>query len=286
MPTIIFAHHSGDKEFVERLSNVLGRHYSAVTIRDTAELADGDSLIEKLESMVQDVNDCLCVVLSPSSVACNWVVSDLATMLKDDVSRNRPRVLPLVTAGCTIPSFLRDTPGIDFGLEKNWTISLHLFLGALLMEGRFTDRLPGEHVMLFSDFVGAIVDYFAPRRVEVDFHKDLCGINYIKVHNDDHSFSLYSYDTCVTDTDLINEIFNNSNNQRIWSVYITEQCLGSVQDRDVITQDIISRYGLPEDSGPYEWADSCGKMGAKALQEWKQWSDGMRGVAFIYQRWI
>lgn len=73
----------------------------------------GDSIIERLSAAVTGA-DAVVVVLSPASVASNWVRKELALAMAMEVDGAPLRVLPALSADCELPPALRDKFYADF----------------------------------------------------------------------------------------------------------------------------------------------------------------------------
>ncbi|HVR97053.1 MAG TPA: toll/interleukin-1 receptor domain-containing protein [Thermoanaerobaculia bacterium] len=109
---VFVSYTSQDRRFAERLAGDLVG-YGLRVWWDQWEMQVGDSLIAKIQEGIQ-ASSWLTVVLSPASVASNWVKRELASALADEISRDRVRVLPLLLADCELPLFLRDKLYADF----------------------------------------------------------------------------------------------------------------------------------------------------------------------------
>jgi hypothetical protein len=127
--SIFISHNSSDKTFARRLSADLAEHGVKVWI-DEAELQLGDSLIQKIQAGIQEM-DYLGVVLSPSSVASPWVQRELEIALTDEIQGQRVKVLPLLYELCEMPSFLQGKLYADFTSTSKYTDSLKLVLRRL-----------------------------------------------------------------------------------------------------------------------------------------------------------
>jgi hypothetical protein len=109
---VFVSYSSKDRRFAERLAGDLVG-YGVRVWWDQWEMQVGDSLIAKIQEGIQ-ASSWLTVVLSPASVASNWVKRELASALADEISTDRVRVLPLLLADCELPPFLRDKLYADF----------------------------------------------------------------------------------------------------------------------------------------------------------------------------
>jgi hypothetical protein len=118
MSSIFLSHNHNDKPFVRRLADSLRAQGVRVWV-DEAEIGVGDSLIEKIENAIDDM-EYVGVVLSPESVDSQWVKREVRQALTDEIANRRVKVLPILFNNCKIPGFLRDKlyadfrPGADF----------------------------------------------------------------------------------------------------------------------------------------------------------------------------
>jgi hypothetical protein len=121
---VFLSYSSQDRQFAERLAGDLVGHGLRVWW-DQWEMQVGDSLIAKIQEGIQ-ASSWLTVVLSPTSVASNWVKRELASALADEISTDRVRVLPLLVADCEVPPFLRDRLYADFRVTYETGLALLL----------------------------------------------------------------------------------------------------------------------------------------------------------------
>jgi hypothetical protein len=114
-------HSSRDKEFAGRLSEDLKKEGIRVWI-DEAEIKVGDSLIEKIEEGIEEM-EYLGVILSPDSVKSNWVTKELNVAMAKEIKRKEVKVLPILYKKCKIPSFLEEKKYADFTKDYNQGLS-------------------------------------------------------------------------------------------------------------------------------------------------------------------
>src|SRR5947207_14471809 len=124
---VFLSYSSQDRRFAERLAGDLVGHGLRVWW-DRWEMQVGDFLIAKIQEGIL-TSSWLTVVLSPTSVASNWVKRELASALADEISTDRVRVLPLLLADCEVPPFLRDKLYADF--RESYEAGLELLLRRL-----------------------------------------------------------------------------------------------------------------------------------------------------------
>jgi hypothetical protein len=127
--SIFLSHNRDDKEFVRRLADDLRRAGVTVWV-DEAEIRIGDSIIGKIEEGILGSNY-LGVVLSPNSVASQWVKEELRTALHLQVAMKGKIVLPLLYQRCEIPPFLADKLYADFTEPEKYEFVLRQLLSRL-----------------------------------------------------------------------------------------------------------------------------------------------------------
>src|SRR5262245_47518889 len=93
-PGIFLSHSHADKDFARRLAQDLVKAGVRVWI-DDAEIFLGDSLIEKIRRGIDEM-DYLGVILSPQSVASQWVQKEVELAMNQEIDGKRIKVLPLL----------------------------------------------------------------------------------------------------------------------------------------------------------------------------------------------
>lgn len=111
MPIFISYSHE-DKEFVDTLAAHLVKNRARVWV-DRWELSVGDSIIERVQSAIQDAS-ALLVVLSKASAKSQWCKKELSAGLVRELEERKVVVLPVLAEDCDIPIFLRDKLHADF----------------------------------------------------------------------------------------------------------------------------------------------------------------------------
>lgn len=126
MPVFISYSHA-DKNFVDKLAAhlTLSKVHAWV---DRWELHVGDSLITKIQQVIQEAS-ALIVVLSHASVQSEWCQKELSVGLVRELEEKRVVVLPLLLEDCQIPMFLRDKLYADF--RTNYDAGLRQVLEAV-----------------------------------------------------------------------------------------------------------------------------------------------------------
>lgn len=109
---VFLCHSSSDKIFVDRLAFDLEKTNVGVWY-DKWEIKVGDSLIDKIQEGLEE-NDYLSIMLSPESVASEWVKRELNSALMKEIKDKKVIVLPCMVLNCTIPPFLREKKYADF----------------------------------------------------------------------------------------------------------------------------------------------------------------------------
>jgi hypothetical protein len=111
MPIFMSYSHQ-DKRFADRLAAHLVKHRARVWV-DRWELSVGDSIIERVQSAIQEAS-ALIVVLSKASVQSQWCKKELSAGLVRELEEKRVVLLPVLAEDCDIPMFLRDKLYADF----------------------------------------------------------------------------------------------------------------------------------------------------------------------------
>ena len=109
---VFLSHSTEDKAFVRRLARDLRRFGAAVWV-DEAEIRLGDTLLDKIKGGLQNVEH-LGVILSPRSVASEWVTREIK--LTKNLARDgrRLKILPILIEECKLPRFLKGIRYADF----------------------------------------------------------------------------------------------------------------------------------------------------------------------------
>jgi hypothetical protein len=119
-PGVFLSHNHSDKAFVRRLARDLAACGARVWL-DEAEILLGDSLLQKIESAIREM-DYLAVVLSPKSVTSEWVRREVEVAMTDEISGRRVKVLPLLIDDCDLPGFLQGKLFADF--REDYSVAL------------------------------------------------------------------------------------------------------------------------------------------------------------------
>jgi hypothetical protein len=110
--SIFISHNSLDKPFARKLSGDLESEGLRTWV-DEAEILPGDSIVQKIESGIEEMQY-LGIVLSPRSVQSAWVRQELDMALVEGLATREIKVLPLLIENCIIPLSLRHIKYADF----------------------------------------------------------------------------------------------------------------------------------------------------------------------------
>jgi len=106
VPRVFVSYSHGDGDFVQPLADRLRLKGLQVWI-DNADLAAGDSLVERIGDAIRD-GDFLVAVISPSSVESPWCQKELRLAATRGINESRVFVLPVRRGGAAMPSYLMD----------------------------------------------------------------------------------------------------------------------------------------------------------------------------------
>jgi hypothetical protein len=126
---IFLCHNNADKDFARQLAADLAWFGVTVWI-DEAEIKIGDSLIQKIEQGINSMGY-LGVILSPESVASEWVQREVEIAMNQEIQGRRVKVLPLLYKYCSIPGFILGKRYADFTSDDRYYESLELVLEVL-----------------------------------------------------------------------------------------------------------------------------------------------------------
>lgn len=282
MSSIFLSHNRKDKKFVRRLANSLTRYGARVWV-DEAEMRAGESLVYKIQQAIKQTQY-LGVILSPDSVESEWVKKEVEIALNDEIAGERVKVIPILVRTCEIPGFLQGKIYIDFRRKNNWDTGLLALVRALDLNELDDERFPGKRVILLENFTKHIYNYFRPRKVEIEFHEDWSGVEYIKIENNDDTFEYYSFYTRPTVMNLINDIFRRQGDSEIKGIELREEWIISAEERHKKLEEICLKHEYPKYSYPAKWmeiSDDLEKYN-KAYKEWDEWLNSKLPVIFIY----
>jgi energy-coupling factor transporter ATP-binding protein EcfA2 len=109
---VFISYSHSDREFVRRLAaDLRGRDFDIWL--DEWEIRVGDDIRRGIEHGISTY-DYFAVVLSPASVASNWVQSELSGAFSRQVKDRRIQILPILLADCEIPPLIAGQAKADF----------------------------------------------------------------------------------------------------------------------------------------------------------------------------
>ncbi len=171
MPVFISYSHQ-NKEFAEKLAANLVQHKAHVWI-DSWELNVGDSIIDKVQTAIEE-SSALLVVLSNASMESEWCKKELTAGFFRELEEKRVVLLPLLLEDCKMPIFLRDKMYADF--RSNFDEGLSKTLEAIAKvtsttQGRL-EKQPEYHTDWSMDWGFNDLGLFVLRHTFVDHGKD------------------------------------------------------------------------------------------------------------------
>jgi hypothetical protein len=125
-PRVFVSHSHSDKHFAHRLCADLNAH-GADTWIDEADLRIGESLLEKLGNAIAEV-DYIGVVLTPRSVASQWVRYELEQAVSHQRFGRPLQLLPILLEPCNLPGILAGRLFADFTDVMNYEVALRSLL--------------------------------------------------------------------------------------------------------------------------------------------------------------
>ena len=111
-PSVFLSHSHNDKPFVRSLAQKLEPFNVRVWV-DEAEINVGDSLVQKLSSVIKQI-DIVLAVISKTSITSAWVQEELQWAMTHQIERRRVKVLPVMKESCDLPAFLEGRLYADF----------------------------------------------------------------------------------------------------------------------------------------------------------------------------
>ncbi len=124
---IFISHSSRDAQFALGLARDL-RELGHKPWLDEWEIKVGDSIPKRISDGIEGCSF-LAVVLSPDSVASNWVEREWHAKYCDEVENGRVTVLPILHRECRVPALLRGKKYADF--SRDYTFGLEKLLEAI-----------------------------------------------------------------------------------------------------------------------------------------------------------
>ncbi|MCP5364111.1 MAG: toll/interleukin-1 receptor domain-containing protein [Hyphomicrobiales bacterium] len=100
------SHSSADKPLATKIYRAL-RDQAVSVWFDRIELRPGDPLLAKISEGIGS-SDCLLVLVTETSKQSRWVEKEVSIALTKEVEGTGPKVIPLLLAGCSMPTMLAD----------------------------------------------------------------------------------------------------------------------------------------------------------------------------------
>jgi len=172
MPVFISYSHQ-NKEFADKLAANLVKHKAHVWI-DSWELNVGDSIIDKVQTAIQD-SSALIVIISKASMESEWCKKELNSGFLRELEEKRVVILPLLLEDCQMPIFLRDKMYADFRTDFDEGFSKALEAIAKVTsksQGRF-EKQPDYHTDWSMDWGFTDNGLYMLRHTFVDHGKDV-----------------------------------------------------------------------------------------------------------------
>jgi hypothetical protein len=119
---VFISHCHADKKLARKLARDLTKNGVRVWI-DEAEIQVGDSLIERLQDGIEQM-DYLAVILSPASVSSEWVRREVEIAMNHEIKGRKVKVLPLLYKPCKLPLFLEGKVYDDCSTKSKYKNSL------------------------------------------------------------------------------------------------------------------------------------------------------------------
>ena len=139
---------------------------------DEWDLAWGDSIVDRIESAVTS-SDIVLVLLSPASVASDWIQREWSAALSRELNDRAIRVLPVLIADCEIPPILATRAYLD--LRGNMEAGVKALAAQLSVAPaiQFSEMSPRAFEWLVADllveFGFSVTDITAERDIGFDF---------------------------------------------------------------------------------------------------------------------
>lgn len=172
-PQAFLSYAQEDRDVATRIANTL-RNAGLRMWFDTWELATGDSIAERIDHAA--ASDFLVVLLSPHSVASQWVQQELNVALTTELKDRAITLIPVMIEDCELPQILTDrfyldlrydlkagiqqlieqllvAPDLDFS-RLNWGTFENL-VASLLLELGFSVRRQPRHRDTVFDIIAS-----------------------------------------------------------------------------------------------------------------------------------
>jgi hypothetical protein len=185
--TVFISYSRKDQTFVDKLSIDLLNHNVKVW-RDEYKLSAGDSLTERIGKGI-DQASFLCIVLSDSALASNWVQKEVTAGLLREQKNSGFTIAPLLLENVPVPEELADYMWIDF--TKSYEEGARKLLA--LLERRYAAKESGgsaedEDYFLFWGIEEGYVDGRYDLLVEIvslDREERFCILTRVQLRGND-----------------------------------------------------------------------------------------------------
>ena len=111
MPSVFLSHASVDKPFVRQLAAFLRQDPQITVWLDEAEIAPGDNIVTKIASGLD--SDFVLFILSPSSIASNWVREEWTDAFWDQTNKGQVKLAGVLYLDCAIPHLIANKKYFD-----------------------------------------------------------------------------------------------------------------------------------------------------------------------------
>lgn len=138
--SIFLSHNRHDKPFVKRVFKELVKREVRCWFAE-AEILPGDSLIEKIEKGISEI-DYLVVFVSEDSIKSPWVKKELNVALTREIGGHPVKVIPIMIGSLTddkIPPMIADKYYIDFRGANPFEKGLHELL--MILDDRYAEGI-------------------------------------------------------------------------------------------------------------------------------------------------
>jgi hypothetical protein len=111
MVSVFLSHSSKDKPFVRELAAALERDGEIKVWLDEGEIAPGDNIVTKIQGGLD--SDFVLFVMSPDSIASNWVREEWTDAFWEQTNNNRTKLAGVIYRDCKIPRLLSNKKYFD-----------------------------------------------------------------------------------------------------------------------------------------------------------------------------
>src|SRR6185295_18213445 len=202
MSSIFISHNYQDRPFAKKLANDLGKFGIRVWL-DEAEIKIGDSLIEKIQTGIDEM-EFLGVILSNNSIKSEWVKREVEMAMNHEIKRKRVKVLPILIERCPLPGFLEGKLYADFTLTSNYGEQVLVLIETIL--GCKIGTITRLEATAKTNQFGAIDDIIsgvpAPNHVLESLTSFLFSVldgSYLYLSRDEEILEFASYISCFSE---------------------------------------------------------------------------------------